>query len=309
MEENLEKAGGGGVIYYSWNEFHEDATKIAREMSNQGYSSVFGVPRGGIPLALKISHLLDIPIVEMPDSGTLIVDDIIDSGATRRKYEGFTFRSIHSKKPNPEALRQVEDWVVYPWETQEAASGEDIVIRMLEFIGEDPTRSGLIDTPGRVTKMWKELFKGYDDQELPKITVWENGKDGIFYEDAIIDRGYFFSHCEHHMVPFFGQYYFGYIPDGFLIGASKIARVIDHFSSRLQVAERLVHDVVQFLDDVLKPKGLILIMNGRHLCKEIRGVRKYDSSFEVIAVRGCYFSNEKGCKEEFIFRAANGGKI
>ena len=149
-----------------------------------------------------------------------------------------------------------------------------IVNQIIWFIGDDPRRPGLKQTPARVVRMWRQVFLGYDKSKCPRILKIKNGSDGIFYTDMILDHGYFFSHCEHHIVPFFGQYHFGYVPDKWLVGASKIARVVDYHSSRLQIAERLVHDIAQCLEDVLKPKGLILIMGARHLCKEMRGVKK-----------------------------------
>jgi len=178
-------------------------------------------------------------------------------------------------------------------------------IRLLfEWVGEDPARDGLRETPDRIVRMWKEIFRGYDPAQKPKVTVFENGGD-VKYSGMIIDHGYFFSICEHHMVPFFGHYYFGYIPDKWLVGASKIGRVVDYFSARLQVQERLCEQIADFFDEVLKPKGLIVLMRGRHLCKEMRGLRKYNSPFETIAVRGVFERNEDGCKDEFMSRVLN----
>jgi len=137
---------------------------------------------------------------------------------------------------------------------------------------------------------------------MPKITVFPNGQDGIVYNEMLIDNGYFFSFCEHHMVPFFGDYYFAYIPDKLIVGASKIARVIDYYAGRLQVAERLVNDVVDCFEEILQPRGLVLVMKARHLCKEMRGIKKVNSPFEAIAVRGCFMDNDRGCKDEFLSR-------
>lgn len=181
-------------------------------------------------------------------------------------------------------------------------SNEELIKLMLERIGENPKREGLVDTPRRVVDMWKEIYQGYDENNFPEVTIFENGKDGILYDDMIIDTGYFFSHCEHHIVPFFGSYHFGYIPGSYILGASKISRVIDFYSSKLQVAERLVYDVVSYFEETLHPKGLILIMKGRHLCKEMRGVKKHNSPFEVVSARGLFRENTSGCKDEFLSR-------
>lgn len=172
-------------------------------------------------------------------------------------------------------------------------------------IGEDPNRVGLQDTPMRIAKMYQEIFRGYDDANKPKLTVFPNGTDGVHYNSMIIDHGYYYSQCEHHGVSFFGKYHFAYIPSELLIGASKIARLVDFHSAKLQIAERLCIDVINDLEEALKPKGTILIMSGRHLCKEMRGVKKYDSEFEVIEARGYFLENKDGCKDEFLSRIAN----
>ena len=179
---------------------------------------------------------------------------------------------------------------------------ENLIVELLKAIGENPDRLGLKDTPKRVAKMYQQLFKGYDKSKAPVVTVFENGKDGISYDGMIIDQGYFFSLCEHHMIPFFGDYYLGYIPNKCIVGASKIARVIDYFSAKLQIQERLCQEVVNYLYNVLQPCGIILLMRGRHLCKEMRGVKKYNGMFETIALKGCFKNNIDGCKDEFMSR-------
>jgi GTP cyclohydrolase I len=133
---------------------------------------------------------------------------------------------------------------------------------------------------------------------MPKVTTFKpEGSGGL-----IIDKGYFFSHCEHHCVPFFGDFYYGYIPGSKIIGASKIGRVVDYFSARLQIAERLCKEVIDHIEQIAEPTGSILIMTGRHLCKEMRGLKKYNVPFEVIEARGALLRNDKGCKDEFLSR-------
>lgn len=153
---------------------------------------------------------------------------------------------------------------------------------LLNAIGEDPKRTGLKGTPERVVRMWDEIFAGYDKKNKPKITIFPNGEDGIFYDEMIVDTGGFYSHCEHHMVPFFGTYWFGYIPNpkGSIIGISKVARLVDFHSAKLQIQERLTQDIVEDIWNQLisneknLPLGMGLIMKGQHLCKTMRGVRK-----------------------------------
>ena len=151
---------------------------------------------------------------------------------------------------------------------------------LLEYIGEDPTRPGLIETPDRMIRMFGEMFRGYDPAQAPVVTTFPNGQDGIIYDDMVVDTGPFYSVCEHHCRTFFGEYWFAYLPNpkGRILGLSKIGRVVDYCASRLQVQERLVHDVVEMLTEALgtenPPRGMALMMRGRHMCKESRGVRK-----------------------------------
>ena len=151
---------------------------------------------------------------------------------------------------------------------------------LLEYIGENPAREGLLDTPDRMIRMFREMFTGYDPLSKPAITTFRNGSDGIVYDNMVVDSGTFYSVCEHHCRTFFGDYWFAYIPHpkGLILGLSKIGRVVDYCASRLQVQERLTHDVVEMLSEALgteyPPRGMALMMKGRHMCKESRGVRK-----------------------------------
>lgn len=158
---------------------------------------------------------------------------------------------------------------------------EEIVRAMIKAIGDNPDREGLIGTPNRVVKMWGEVFKGYDKNQIPKVTTFKNGSDGIVTDQMISDTGTFYSHCEHHIIPFFGTYYFAYIPHpkGKILGLSKVARVVDYYSARLQTQERLVRDITNYLWGSLKyedtePIAMGIVMEGSHLCKEMRGVKK-----------------------------------
>ncbi len=151
---------------------------------------------------------------------------------------------------------------------------------ILNCIGEDPCRAGLIGTPERISRMYKEIFRGYDPAQHPQITTFDNGVDGIIYDNIITDSGNYYSMCEHHMMPFFGKYVFAYVPNpsGKIIGLSKIARVVDYHSARLQIQERLVSDIVGDIRFALgesnPPLGIALVMEGEHLCKSMRGVKK-----------------------------------
>lgn len=162
--------------------------------------------------------------------------------------------------------------------TEEQAKQD--IRELLEYIGDDPDRVGLQQTPDRMLRMFKEIFRGYEQSEKPLITTFPNGQDGIVYDNMVVDSGPFYSICEHHCRTFFGEYWFAYLPNpkGRILGLSKIGRAVDYCSSRLQVQERLVQDVVTMLTGALgpdnPPRGMALMMRGRHLCKESRGVRK-----------------------------------
>jgi len=184
---------------------------------------------------------------------------------------------------------------------------ENLVKQLLQIIGENPDREGLVGTPERVVKMWSEIFRGYDENQRPKMAIFPNGKDGIVYDQMIIDEGSFYSHCEHHMVPFFGKYYFAYIPskDGLIIGLSKVARLVGFHAAKLQIQERLVHDIVEDLwqalsVDAIEPLGMGLVMVGEHLCKTMRGV-KMKGQMTTIKLKGVMLDKPEA-KSEFLQR-------
>ena len=165
-------------------------------------------------------------------------------------------------------------------------------------IGEDANREGLKDTPKRVCKMWKEIFRGYDPEQKPKITIFPNNVDGIMYDQMIIDTGHGFSMCEHHMMPFEFTYTFGYIPGDKVLGLSKVARIVDYFAAKLQVQERLVKEIVDEIEKELQPKAIGLVISGRHLCKSMRGVKK-EGQMTTSVLRG-QFRTEAETRAEFL---------
>lgn len=151
---------------------------------------------------------------------------------------------------------------------------ERAIKTLLTYIGEDPDREGLKGTPDRIIRMWDEIFRGYDKDKTPRITTFPNEDKQT---DIVFDSGDYYSMCEHHVLPFFGKYYFAYIPspDGRILGISKIARVIGYCAARLQLQERLAIDIIKMLDAALNGKalGFAIVMRGQHLCKTMRGVR------------------------------------
>lgn len=151
---------------------------------------------------------------------------------------------------------------------------EKAIKTLLSYIGENPDREGLKETPDRIIRMWEEIFRGYDPNKKPKITTFGNEYNST---DMVFDSGDYYSMCEHHVLPFFGKYYFAYIPspDGRILGISKVARVVGYFAAKLQLQERLAIDIVKTLDDALggTALGFAIVMKGQHLCKTMRGVR------------------------------------
>lgn len=157
---------------------------------------------------------------------------------------------------------------------------EKHVEAILGLIGDNAGREGLKGTPERVARMFREIFRGYDEAQKPKITTFPNGTDGVVCKNMVVDEGTFHSMCEHHMMPFFGKYCFAYIPnpEGRILGISKIGRAVDYCAARLQIQERLGKEIVDMLAEALgtehPPLGMAIAMRGEHLCKTMRGVKK-----------------------------------
>lgn len=158
--------------------------------------------------------------------------------------------------------------------TSNAKDIERAVTALLTAIGEDPDREGLKGTPDRIARMYREIFRGYDPAQQPQITTFANEEQ---YNGMVFDSGDYYSMCEHHMLPFFGKYYFAYIPnkEGRILGISKVSRVVGYCAARLQLQERLAKDVVDMLSEALYGNhgGMAIVMKGTHLCKSMRGVR------------------------------------
>lgn len=175
---------------------------------------------------------------------------------------------------------------------------ESAIRLIIDYIGDNSQREGVKDTPQRIIRMFKEIFKGYDETKKPKITTFEN-EDKI--TNIIFDKGDYYSICEHHMLPFFGQYYFAYIPkeNGRILGISKVARVVDYCSSKLQLQERLAIEIVEMISKALNDnvQGIAIVMKGKHLCKTMRGI-KNDGNMSVSHFTGIFNTNED-LKREF----------
>ena len=168
---------------------------------------------------------------------------------------------------------------------------------LLELLGEDPSREGLLNTPKRVAKAWEFLTKGYNENldELINNAIFE----GESKDMVIVKKIEFYSLCEHHMIPFYGKAHIGYIPDGKIIGLSKLARITDLFSQRLQVQERLTNQIAQCLQEVLNPRGVAVVLEGKHFCMLSRGVQKQNSIATSSSMLGI-FREKESTRNEFL---------
>jgi len=179
-----------------------------------------------------------------------------------------------------------------------------VVRRQLELLGEDPERDGLLKTPERVAKSLTWLTRGYS------LNVHDAIGDALFEVDSesmvMVRDIELYSLCEHHMLPFFGKAHIAYLPNGKVVGLSKLARVVEVFSRRLQVQERLTEDIADALEEVLRPAGVGVVIEAVHLCMMMRGVEKQNSQTITSALRGA-FRDDGRTRDEFLRLAHNGG--
>lgn len=168
---------------------------------------------------------------------------------------------------------------------------EKAVYDILEAVGEDPKRPGLKETPSRVARMYAEMFAGLNEDPTRHLKFFEEKSN----DEMVIVRDIpFASMCEHHLLPFVGKAHIAYIPsDNKIIGLSKFARIVDNFAKKPQVQERLTHDIADFLEEHLKPKGVAVIIEAEHMCMSIRGAKASGSKTQTSALRGCMKSDAR----------------
>ena len=172
-----------------------------------------------------------------------------------------------------------------------------VVARLLEELGEDTTREGLVDTPRRVADSLRYLTEGYglDPAEIVGDALFSED-----YDDMVVVRDVnFFSLCEHHLLPFFGRVHVAYLPKGKVVGLSKVPRIVDAFAHRLQLQERLTRQIAEALNEVLEPNGVAVVIEARHLCMEMRGVEKQDSDTLTSCMLGA-FRDDSRTRSEFL---------
>lgn len=327
-------------MYYSTADFAVSTNIITQLIKNKNrdYEYILPVPRGGYCLAIALSEKLDIPLLdkhihhvkgypllEWDDEdqsyhinnkkGTekiLVVDDIIDSGTTRKKFKYYDFASIHVSDHyfnNPSAETKdrftyfhkvSDDWINYFWEEAAEKDIEETIIRQLEYIGEDVSRDGLLDTPSRVVKSWKELYCGYNQKAEDVIKTFEiptNGNNGKYDEIIFCKNIEFYSTCEHHMLPFVGKATIAYIPGKKIIGLSKLARLLEIYARRLQIQERICDQVTNDLMTLLEARAAACIIEAKHFCMCSRGVNKQNSVMVTSSMKGLFLERTEARME------------
>lgn len=176
-----------------------------------------------------------------------------------------------------------------------------LIFRLLHAIGEDPGRPGLLATPGRVARAWEEWASGYNVNVANLLTTFEDGAENV--DEMVVIRNIpFYSHCEHHLAPIFGTVTIAYIPDGRIVGLSKLNRLVDAYARRLQVQERMTTQIADAIMKHLKPLGCGIVVSGRHLCMESRGIKQQGHSTHTSALRGV-FKEEPEVRSEFMLLA------
>lgn len=252
------------------NRYHED-------------TKYWGIPRGGQVVAGMLGNAVD--NIEECD---VIVDDLIDSGNTVKKYEkyGKPIEVLFDKR-----IELQNEWLVFPWENHNG-DVEENVIRLLQYFGEDVKREGLLDTPKRYVKFFKEFLSPPEWS----CTTFE----GEGYDEMIVQTNIpFYSLCEHHIAPFFGKGHIAYIPNKKIVGLSKLARTLETYSRRLQNQERITQQVAEFLQDKLNPKGVAVVLTAQHMCMEMRGVKKHNTNTTTSKMIG-FFKDDEKCRAEFM---------
>jgi len=183
----------------------------------------------------------------------------------------------------------------------ERAEVEAAVQTIIRWTGDDPERAGLIETPARVTRAFEEAFAGYGRD--PSALLQKSFDEIEGYNDMIVLRGIRFeSHCEHHMAPIIGRAWVGYVPNGRVVGISKLARVVEAYAKRLQIQERFTAQIATTIDDVLQPRGVGVVIKASHHCMTTRGVHKPDTDLVTTHMLGCFRDNPD-LRREFLGEA------
>ncbi|MDC0009198.1 GTP cyclohydrolase I FolE [Winogradskyella sp.] len=271
--------------HLTWEQIYHKLEEAIKHLPKN--TKYYGVPRGGQIVAGMTGNAVD--TIEEAD---VIIDDLIDSGATEERYKEYKkpFIALIDKRKELQG-----EWLVFPWEAKEDDSQEtveDNVKRLLQYFGEDVNREGLKETPKRFVKFFTEFLNP------PKwnCTTFE----GEGYDEMIVQTNIpFHSLCEHHIAPFFGTGTIAYIPNKRIVGLSKLARTLETYSRRLQNQERITMQVAEFLWKELEPKGVAVQITAKHMCMEMRGVKKHDTHTTTTKLLGL-FKEDASARNEFL---------
>lgn len=302
-----------GKIFISHHQAGEAAASVAAlilcHWQHERPPVIYPVPRGGVPAAYLVGGIMKCLITNDITQADVIIDDLVDSGATFARAQQQNNHAIHAALFGKEGTQQLgpevlvgevlpNKWLVFPWEEGEAGSAEDIGIRLLQYIGEDPNREGLLETPARMLKAWKEWTAGY---KVDTSLLFKDFGDGAenYDEMVIVDPIPFYSHCEHHLAAIFGSIHIAYIPNGRIAGLSKFVRLAHAYARRLQVQERLTVQIADDINKYLEPLGVGVMVRARHFCMESRGSKSPGTETTTIALRGA-LKEDQAARAEFI---------
>jgi len=256
---------------------------------------VWGIPRGGSIVA-GLARRHGAVVVGTPQEAEVALDDVIDSGATAKSVKaryGLSTLALIDK-----VVEGVDTWIHFPWEEPAETEMADHVTRLMQFWGEETSRDGLIKTPERVVRSWAELYAGYKLKAEDVLTWFDDDTD----EMIVVKNITFYSTCEHHLLPFFGTINVGYIPNGAILGASKVGRIAHIYSRRLQVQERLARQIGQSLEGHVL--GVAVNIQAQHFCMMARGINQ-DTSLLVTNYLTGPFRDKPDARAEF-FSAVGG---
>lgn len=276
----------------SWSDVHNLALDVALRITKDWQHKhivLYGIPSGGIHAAQAVATAISQtcegmhkPIYPILADDPGPADFIIDARyAECAAYDGHEIYALLPLTPLSDPNKYT-----FPWERMKGEDKvEDNIVRLLQHIGEDPKREGLIETPARVLRSYAELFAGYKQDPASVFTAFE---DGACDQMVILKGVEFASTCEHHMLPFIGTAHIAYVPNGKVVGISKLARLLDIYARRLQIQERLCQQVTQAIDEHLQPLGSACILQAKHLCMTCRGVGKQHSEMITSSISGVF---------------------
>lgn len=293
------------MIEYSLRDFDQAINILVAKIekyqeNNPRFVGVYGIPQGGTVPAIALAMRLKIPLVDKmrPGQNVLVVDDLIDSGATIKQYNQEAIAVLGAKSHSPTkyghplfcAEQFADEWIHFWWEPEPDKDPMKLVTRMLEYIGEDPNRDGLLETPERVVRSFDRLYGGY---KLDPVKVMKTFEQKEYDEMVILKDITLHSTCEHHMLPFSGVAHIAYIPNGRVLGVSKLVRVLEIFARRLQIQERICDQVTAALMKHLRPLGAACVISARHSCMTARGVEQQSSLMVTSSLKGVFLEKSE----------------